>query len=529
MIAEGDIDPTTMIGTPFRGRLSAVLLFALVACSRGDRGVLDASTGDGGLSPAFDAASGRPGSLPGDYDGDGIPDERDNDADNDGLSNEEETTRYFTNPLNEDTDGDGFSDAAEVASGHDPNDAAVGPSPDDYYLILPRGAPSQERDLRFSTTLRKADVFFMMDRTGSMGDEARNLREGVRNLARDLEVSIPDVGIGFGGFSGFLVGNCRNLPFVGMACDYGADTDNPFSLISTISTDIDAVTESVGGLRADEGGLTWAPSTEAVYQAATGEGFAPWVPPQSCPSGGPDDPTTGIGYPCFRPGALPVMVVLTDTSCRAGWGVTGDGAYDLAEFGSSPPHTYEEAVAAANAIGARVFGVVSGSEVDEPTAREQMEQIARDTGAVNADGTPIVFTISSNGSGLTGRVADAIAALASDTPQHISTRVRDGADFPAVPAPGVDARQFVKAITPLAAFRDGVEIGPDVIPRDDRRFDRVTPGTEVVFRVRFQNDSIDARATSQIYRATIVVLGNGVADLDSREVIILVPAGSVLL
>ena len=40
------------------------------------------------------------------------------------------------------------------------------------------------------------------------------------------------------------------------------------------------------------------------------------------------------------------------------------------------------------------------------------------------------------------------------------------------------------------------------------------------------NDFVAPLRSSQIFRATIIVLGNGIAELDDREVVIVVPAGS---
>jgi hypothetical protein len=45
----------------------------------------------------------------------------DNDDDNDGLSDVDELNVYSTDPLDPDTDGDGFDDGTEVAAGSDPN------------------------------------------------------------------------------------------------------------------------------------------------------------------------------------------------------------------------------------------------------------------------------------------------------------------------------------------------------------------------------------------------------------------------
>jgi len=45
------------------------------------------------------------------------------DMDNDGLTAPEELLKYGTDPLNPDTDGDGYNDGDEVKSGHNPNGA----------------------------------------------------------------------------------------------------------------------------------------------------------------------------------------------------------------------------------------------------------------------------------------------------------------------------------------------------------------------------------------------------------------------
>lgn len=119
--------------------------------------------------------------------------------------------------------------------------------------------------------------------------------------------------------------------------------------------------------------------------------------------------------------------------------------------------------------------------------------------------------------------------IATETPQDITTRVVDGADFP-MGAVAVDARNFIKAITPRTLV-DGsaTTTCPDTTHCDDLAFHGVRPGGTVIFNVHFYNDFVLPTASAQIFRATIVVLGNGVAQLDSHEVIIVVPAGSVPL
>jgi hypothetical protein len=51
--------------------------------------------------------------------------ERDADNDGDGLTNEQEVlglTGYFTDPLDKDSDNDGFNDGDEINKGFDPTD-----------------------------------------------------------------------------------------------------------------------------------------------------------------------------------------------------------------------------------------------------------------------------------------------------------------------------------------------------------------------------------------------------------------------
>ena len=90
----------------------------------------------------------------------------------------------------------------------------------------------------------------------------------------------------------------------------------------------------------------------------------------------------------------------------------------------------------------------------------------------------------------------------------------------------MDATLFIKAITPVSLF-DGAPVACPAAGRcDDRLFYGVTPGNTVTFNVRFRNDFQEPRSFAQVFLAEIVVLGNGVAELDTREVVIVVPAGS---
>lgn len=487
----------------------------------------DDSDGDG--YPDVDEHGLPDGCAAIDRDGDGIPDYLDLDSDGDGLSDEEERTRYFTDPHAEDSDGDGFTDLAEVATGHDPLDAADRIPDETFYVVLPYLGAEEERELLFGTTIHKADVFFMLDGTGSMVGERSQLVSSLSTIVSEMTRVLTDVGVGFGGFAGFGGeggGGCTTvLGFT--SCNDGPPGDEPFRLDQVITTNATEMQAGVMRLHTDYGGATWASSNEALYLAATGEGFQPWLGPQRCPAV-PDEPDSRYGYPCFRPGALPIMVVLTDTSSKNGPLAGGVGIYDPADFtlSSRGPHTYEETRGVLQGLGARVIGVLSGSEVSSPSPRAQFEQWARDTGTVDASGAPIVFTVGSDGSGLDTRIVEAIRTLAEETPQDISAEARDGVDRPESVGP-VDATRFVQAITPVSFFDGAATVDcPDATRCDAEIFYGVTPGNTVRFNVRFHNGFQEPQSFAQVFLAEIVVLGNGVAELDSREVVILVPAGS---
>jgi hypothetical protein len=398
--------------------------------------------------------------------------------------------------------------------------------------------PAVDRELRFGSRVRQADVFFMMDRTGSMTEEVAELKDSLETVVAGIADTIPDIGVGFGGFAGFggrAAGGCTSLLGI-ETCQDGPEGDTPFHLYSTITTDRAQMLADVRMLAADQGGANWASWNEALFQAASGEGVLPWVRRQTC-TAVPDEIGRRYGYPCFRPGSLPIMVVMTDTSSKNGPLTMGmSGGYDASGFTMGPPpRTYPQTRSSLDAIGARVIGVMSirgggsdcGPQVASPTCVQQFDVVARDTGTVDGSGDPITFEIGCDGSGLGSGLVDAIRVLATETPQDIRGSVRDGDDFPTEVGP-IDASLFVKAITPVRLIDGGTVVSCPTERCDDRDFFDVRPGQLVEFNVRFLNDFVAPRRTSQVFRATIFVLGNGVAELDARDVTIVVPAGSVI-
>ena len=151
-------------------------------------------------------------------------------------------------------------------------------------------------------------------------------------------------------------------------------------------------------------------------------------------------------------------------------------------------------------------------------------------GTVRADGLHILLAVGCNGEGRGDRLVEAIQYLATETPMDISTRVQDGEDINSLGP--VDVNDMINSIRPvdvISTVTGATTTCPDAVRCPDDRFLQVTPGDTVAFDVQFQNDTVMPRLTSQIFRATIFVVGNGAADLDAREVVIIVPAGSVVI
>ena len=109
------------------------------------------------------------------------------------------------------------------------------------------------------------------------------------------------------------------------------------------------------------------------------------------------------------------------------------------------------------------------------------------------------------------------------TPQDVTTNVRNVLGNP----DDFDASQFIKAIVPIEGHGPAGETGaiPGVTytSKDETTFYDVIPGTLIDFDIDFWNDVRPPAATAQIFKATIIVLGNGVATLDSHTAYIVVP------
>ena len=461
---------------------------------------LDDDSDADGYPDAEEAGDADLATSPRDSDLDGTPDFLDTDSDNDGLPDAQER-EAGTDPTVEDTDHDTFSDLVEVAYGSDPLNPLSGVAPDDYYLILPPDGRMQERELQFGTTIQVADVFLICDTTGSMYSEIDNIVSTLSTrIIPEIRARISDAAIGVGQHADFPTGM------------YGSGEDVAFQLIQTMTTDIATAQAAVEAIPRNSGDDWPESQVESLYQIATGEGLGSWVPAYA----GPDC----RGAPCFRAGAMPIIVHFTDSPFHNGPpGTVGETYTGIAPA----PHTWDQAIAALNAMHAKYLGMSSEGSGPTGAGWRDMEATVVATGAIDMDGQPLIFNVGASGELLSTSVVDAIEMLATRVPFDVDTYTEDDPTDPL----GIDATCFIRRIIPLEWYGPtGVAHDPAAAAgMDESTFYEVLPGTQVTFTVQFQNvGCFEGDEMMRAFRAIIVVQGDHVARLDERIVLIIVPA-----
>jgi hypothetical protein len=451
-----------------------------------------------------------------DSDGDGTADWWDTDSDNDGLSDADENGVYFTDPTVRDTDGDGVTDLGEaLGTRTDPNDASSTIDPGDFFVVLQYMGPREERTLRFGTDISVADVYFLIDTTGSMGTPIANVQSSLSSIAVEIQSAIPNVQMGVGQYRDFPLGSSGPL-----GIGYGSPGDDAYKHEQDITDDLSQVQAALDRLSAGGGADGPESLTEALYQTATGAGGS-WsdgsgsysIPSKTCPMI-LDEVGTRRGYPCFRPGALPIIIGVTDINSH-------EGTDSSADYAGITPETATlgQGVSSLQTLGARFIGVA----VTSTTSRADLEHYATETGTVGASG-PLVYDAPSGA--ISGVIVDGIEELVGGVVQDVSTRTENVDGNP----DDFDATQFIKAIVAVEGYGPGGVAGTGYDSKSTDQFFGVVPGTQVDFSIDFYNDVRPPADTSQIFEARIIVVGNGVADLDSRNVYIVVPPeGAVVL
>jgi len=446
-----------------------------------------------------------------DTDLDGIADFRDADSDADGISDRLEQV-HGTSRVRGDTDGDGVSDLIEIGAGTDPLDPTDHPrARGDFVFVMPPSLPGNPVSdvLDFATDLRRGDVYFLMDTTGSMDEEIATLRADLETVILPaIRARLPEAWVGLGRYDDY--------PTEG----YGGRGDVPYEHLLSMTDDEDAMIAAVATLTTHYGDDRPESAGPAMFAAITGTqldwpepalGDAQYDPhpvpamPASC-----TDPEA-FGHPCFRPDAVPVFVNITDAPMHGG--PAGSSPYSF----SAP--SYAELIDALDGRSARVLWIDSGDALSHGDGA----RLTADTGAVDEAGTGLVYAINRDGVGLTDAVVEGIRAV-SGIAFEVSLVWRDD---PSDAVETLDA--FVSSVT---AVIDGdrargctagitLDLDDDGVPD---AFEAVGPGERVCFEITTRpNTTVLATLDPQVFLATLVVLGDGFTPLSERRVFFLVP------
>lgn len=465
--------------------------------------------------------------LPRDTDGDGNPDFKDFDSDGDGLPDAREV-ELGADPASDDSDGDGVPDLIEIVACFDPStgcetfvtDPDRSPRTEgNFVFVMPyEDDPTPPRDtLRFATDIRQADVYLLMDTTGSMGGAISSLKETITRepdgLIVSLRENIPEAWFGVGDFKDYS------------QSPYGGGSDYAYRHRLDMTEDAGAAQGAVNDLSASGGADGPESHVPAIFASVTGQG----LPGRADEGGVPipartDCPRGTRGYPCFRERAVPIVVLMSDAPFHNG--PNGSAAYDNDSLGGPAP-TFEQTVAAVNGRRVDVIGIVVGGF---GSAEDDQRALASAVGSTSLDGEPFVTQWNpSGGESISDVVVEQVRTLSEQTRFDVTLEYEDG------PEDGVDTREAF--VDHLAAVPGGTQEGcPFRVPVDTDAdgyldtFFNVGAKSGVCFEVVVKrNTTVEATEEPQLFRATLRVIGDDFTDLDVRDIYFLVPPDGDLL
>lgn len=233
------------------------------------------------------------------------------DCDGDALLDQFEVTcNGVSGRMNPDVDEDGYPDGAEYVAAQyaithgllngtklsSVEDLVCNPNLGvkdvfEFYFELPYGGSSKNDDLLFSPSIKKLDLVFNVDTTGSMEVAINNIKTNIGNIILRVKNMVEDSGFALTNFDDFPIGDCRlpgeklitdnngnpiGLYTVYSECGVASYGDLPFRLLGAVSTDDNTVTNYTRnplftirhGADGPESGA------ESLYQIATGAGVS---------------------------------------------------------------------------------------------------------------------------------------------------------------------------------------------------------------------------------------------------------------
>ncbi len=365
------------------------------------------------------------------------------------------------------------------------------------------------------------DVFLLFDDTGSFTSNSPIVRAAFPTIMTQLQASLAGIDLGFGvgrfeEYGNFASEYATGRPFV-LNQPIVAATSAGYQ--TSIQAALDRTTPGYGGDQPET-------DIEALFQVVTGRGFdgnnngsvldsgiAGAVSNQLTPGNSGDvppfaskaDPTAGnVGGAGFRTGALPIILLATDTGFayqpKGETSITGVNGLSLplsSMTQTSRPTTpfnsgagIQETITGLNALGALVIGLGTNSQTNiDP--RQQLESISQLTGAINRSTTSIP-----NGTG---------APILPGDPLYFQIATGFGASV----ASGV-VNAIQNAVTNVAVNIDVIASDPRVhIVNHTGIKSGIGAGQTATFDIEFIGDGTPHRFDLQFVRSgTNVILGS---------------------
>ena len=443
-----------------------------------------------------------------DTDGDGVPDYVDSDSDNDGISDAEEGDVDTDGDgdadyVDTDSDNDGSTDLVEDVVGTDPTDPTDNPPDNGDQVIEVTSETTVSTDLITTTTnFQQLDVWFLMDRTASMGQEIQAMAGAVVDIVDSLtcetsgESCVEDDGCEANEVCGWE-GECIEDPaLVGCVPSFwsGAgtyqDASYPVTNLASISSDA-SLTASM--IPTSTGGG----SQENLFQAA-----ACVADPAACgPEVTLDCAAYGIGCPGYRDDSVKVLVQITD------------------EDDQSSPQDYNAAMAGA-ALQAQNIEYI-GIDCDNGSmGLADLQAVATEAGSLDSDGSPLVF--SGVGAAVVPVVTEAIQTLVEDVPVEVTVTATD------LPGDSGDSLVFLDSLQVVTGVQ-GCTASPSVDTDGDgfaETYTSVLPGTTVCWSFDVDNSTaVTPTDEVQTFDMLLTITGDG-AVLDEYTITFVVgPTG----
>ncbi len=221
-----------------------------------------------------------------------------------------------------DADGDGVPDDADDCPGTPDWISCDGdPSNDGLYQTVFYDSTGADEVVRSSMVdviadIPEVDIYFLIDATPTLVEEITVLQAEILNVISDIRLSFPNAQFGLGLY--------REYPLAPLAA---AHSQAPYHHILDFTDDELLVQTAVSTLNTVQNATSASAATQALYSVASGLGLGEFVPNRGdCPNA----PDADIGYPCFRDGALHVVMNITDAEVHNGPDPAG------AEYGDPP-------------------------------------------------------------------------------------------------------------------------------------------------------------------------------------------------